>query len=96
MTARSSDRQAVQPRGQQRLDRWRDRDLAEAGHRDPAIAAALEEAPVDEHRNHLFDEQRVAFGRAADALGQIVAELDLPEDVGDRARGSRSRSAPRA
>ena len=58
-------RQAVESRGEQRLDRRRDGDLSEVGHGDPALAAPLEIAAVDEHADHLLDEQRVALcGRA--------------------------------
>ena len=78
-TARSSRLELVEPRREQRLDRRRDGDLA--------VARRLE------HRDHLLDEQRVAFGGVADPLAQLVVERRLAEQ---RARGARRSRSPRA
>ena len=48
----------VQTSGQQRVDGWRDRQLCDVAHQDPLTVVTAQELVVDQHRQHLFDEQR--------------------------------------
>ena len=69
ITARSSRGQLVEPRGEQRLDRRRDGELAEVARRRPSAPSSGAGAPSSiEHRQHLLDEQRVALGGLDDPL----------------------------
>ena len=68
-------REAVEPRGQQRLDRRRDRDGRKSSTATPPAVLADEASVVDQHRERLLDEQRVALGRSGDALDELVGEL---------------------
>ena len=51
-------------RARERLDRRRDRDGLQIAGRHPVAVLAVEQAVVDEHPEHLLDEERVALGRA--------------------------------
>ena len=71
----------VEARGQQRLDRRR--------HGHVAVARLLDE------RDHLLDEQRVALGRLADPVAQVVVEVGEALDHQLRSRPGRAARAAR-
>ena len=86
-TARSSRAEPVEARGQERLDRRRHRDLADVVGEPPVALDPAERALVDEHRDELLDEQRVALGRADDrARGRRRRCPTVPEQVLDHLR----------
>ena len=58
--------QALEPRGEQRVDRLRDAQVAEVAGDDPAAVVPHEALVVDEHREQLLGEQRVAVGEPGD------------------------------
>ena len=74
--------QPIQTRGQQRLDRRRDRDPFEILRRDPTIALSSDHAVVHQHRHRLLGEQWIALGGlddprsrgTVDAADQVVDE----------------------
>ena len=83
--------QAVQPRGQERLDRRRDGDRRQLDRRPPV--ARGQDAIVDQHLDDLDDEQRVALGDVEDARGRAGAEprraQQLSQQVGRVPLGQR-------
>jgi len=66
--------QLIQTGGQQSLDRRRDRNPLEIRRRDPAIALAPDHPIVDQHRNRLLREQRVALGGVDDPRTRGVVD----------------------
>ena len=52
----------------------------------PAAVLEADEALVDEHREQLLDEERVALGGLDDARADLVVEPGLPEQVARRPR----------
>ena len=72
----------VEASGQERLDRRRDHDRADLADQDPASAVIPSQDPVvQEHREHLLDEQRVALGGLDDLRSDLRVELRGPEEV---------------
>ena len=64
---------------------------------DPAVVLADEQPVVDQHREHLLDEQRVAFGRGRrSGRRDVVGQLGRPEEVRRSGRRTRRRRAARA
>jgi hypothetical protein len=53
------------------VDRGWNRDRGEVAGREPPVVVANDEPVVDQHREHLFDEQRVALGGPHDAFGDV-------------------------
>ena len=91
---RALDRgQAVESRRDQRLDRGRHLHLRQIAGGDPSVVLSHEIAVVDQHRDHLFDEQRIALGGLGHARRH--ARRRPPSHRSDRrpARPSRLRSA---
>src|SRR5207245_7169315 len=41
---------------------------------DPPIVAALDRAPIDEHPDDLFDEERIALGLREDVLARLLRQ----------------------
>ncbi len=78
--------QPVEARGEERQDGGRDRDraLVADGHPGAGFVTA-KDALVDQHRDHVLHEQRVALGRFDDPGTQPLVER-RPEDVLDDAR----------
>ena len=54
--------------------------------RRPATILAHEQAVVDEHREHLLDEERIPLGRVGDAGSDLLGELGLADEVRDELR----------
>src|SRR6266511_4313662 len=76
--------QPVEPSSQQGLDRRRHGYLGQIARGDPASVSALEEAVVDQHRERLLDEERIALGRLGHALAHFFCKLGSPEQVSDQ------------
>ena len=85
--------QAIQTRGQQRLDRRRDGHAAQVAGGDPSIAFEHEQAVVDQHREHLLDEQRSPFGGFEDPNASLVRKRGASEQVGDQFAAVRIRES---
>jgi len=66
--------QLIEARGQERLDRWRHRELSQLRRRLPAAVAANDQTVVDEHAHELLDEQRIALRRGQDPLAEPPRE----------------------
>ena len=73
--------QAVEAGTQQGRDVPRDRDGLGGAGEDPAPRLLTQEPVVDQHGEHLLDEQRVAFGEAEDALLERLGQARLAEEV---------------
>ena len=78
--------QLIQSRGEECLDRRRHRDRSEIPDHHPAPVFAYEEPVVDEHGEHLLDEERVAFGCAGDSSPHLVGEVGFADEVRDQLR----------
>ena len=72
--------EAIEARGEQGVDRGRDRQLPDVA-RDPAVAVEHEGAVVDEHADELLDEERVAVGGALDVRCDRRVQLRGAEQV---------------
>jgi hypothetical protein len=77
----------VEARSEKRLDRRRNRDLIRLLHGHPPPVLASQGAFVHHHREHLLDEERVAFSCVHDPGADFGIELCLPEKVLRHARG---------
>ena len=67
-------RELVEARRQQHLNARRDRDPREITGCDPAAVLTPQVVTVDEDRDHLLDEQRVALGSFLDARGHVGSD----------------------
>ena len=76
-------RKSLQPVGEQRVDRRRHLDVEEAVGRHPAAAVPAEQVVVDEQREQLLGEQRVAVGGPGDPRRGVGRQGPAPEQVGD-------------
>ena len=79
--------QPVQARGEERLDRRRNGDRLQIAGWDPVPVRALEQAVVDEHREHLLDEERVAFGCIHHSRPDLGGQLSSAQEVPDQLAG---------
>ena len=75
-------REQVEARCEEGVDRRRERELVEVARRHPAAVLAPHEAFVDEHREQLLDEERIALGRLDDPRAHAGVEHGLTEHVG--------------
>jgi hypothetical protein len=50
----------------------------------PPVVPLLEDAVVDQHRDHLLDEQGIALGRLGDPIPEIERRLDLAQQERDQ------------
>ena len=75
----------LEARSEQRVDPGRDGDVVEVAHGDPATVERLQLAIVDEHRDQLLDEERVALGATRDVIPNLREALRLAEQLGDQA-----------
>jgi hypothetical protein len=66
------------------MDRGRHSDLREVARRCPAAVAALEQSLVDQHREHLLDEEGIALCSLGDPLTRRLIELRSTEKVVDQ------------
>ena len=76
--------QAVQASREERPDRTRHGHGLEVDRGGPATVFVDEEPVVDHHRQHLFDEERIAFGRVGDSRLESLHKLGLANDVRDK------------
>ena len=74
---------AIESSRQQRGDGRRHRDLAQVAGRAPATSDRLDGPVIDEHREHLFDVERVAAGGLDDALLGHVVDRGIAQQVRD-------------
>ena len=68
----------------ERLNRRRHLHLRQVAGGDPPIVLLHQMAVVDEHRDHLFDEQRVALGCRDHARRHFGSRLRRTDQVGDQ------------
>ena len=69
------------------MDRRRNRDFREIAGRLPVAVVAREQSVVDQHREHLLDEERVSLRGAHDPVADGLVELRAAEEVGDELHG---------
>ena len=82
---RALDRgQAVESRRDQCLDRRRHLHLRQIPDGDPSVVLSHEMAVVDQHRDHLLDEQGVAFGSLGHARRHVAGGLRVADQIGDQ------------
>ena len=67
----------VEPRREQRLDRGRHGRVRELPRCRPLPIPTNEQPVVDQHREHLFDEERIALSRLRDPLTYLVVAVSL-------------------
>ena len=91
----------VEPRGEHGLDGLGNADRLDVGQRLQASLALHERAFLDEHAQHLLEEERIAAGCAADGVGGVLVERarqileQLPRVVAlQRRQLDRRRSGP--
>jgi hypothetical protein len=73
--------QSVETGGEQQLDRRRHRDVREILDRSPRAVLEPEEPVVDEHAEHLLDEERVTLGGLQDPGSRVLGDLRATEQV---------------
>ena len=73
-TARSSGEEPVEPRGEDGLHGVGNPERLHVGERLQATLALDERAVLDQHAQHLLEEERVAAGCAADGFGSLLIE----------------------
>jgi hypothetical protein len=78
------DREAVEARREERRDRGRDLDRREIQGGDPLVILLDQDAVVEQHLQHLLDEQGVALRGGSDALTDLGGESRVTEDVLDQ------------
>ena len=81
--------EALETRRQKGMDPGRDVDGLEVAHGNPAAVFLLEQPVVDQHRDHLLDEQRIAFRRSRDVIPDVQSGLGLTEQLRDQAVAGR-------
>jgi len=74
----------VEPRGQERVDRRRHENSGEVACGDPAAVPRHQHAVVDQHREHLLDQERIGVGCVGDARLDALRQLRLPDEVLDQ------------
>lgn len=74
-------RQSIETSGEQRLDRRWHLDGGDVTRSTPPISFADETTLIDQHRDHLLDEQRVALDRLDNPLGHVDRQGAGPEEV---------------
>ena len=73
--------QTVEPRREQQLHRRRHGNVGQVARGDPAAVLLLQQPVVDQHRDELFEEERVPFGGGGEALGRARLERSAAEQV---------------
>jgi hypothetical protein len=76
--------QAFETGGEERGDGGRDRDRAEIARRDPRAVLPDQHPVVDQHREHLLDEERVAAGRLGQPVRRLGRQTGAAEQVRDQ------------
>src|SRR5437867_9142554 len=80
-------REVVESRGEQSVDRRRDLYVREVARRVPDAVLQAEVVALDEHRQQLLGEERIAFGGLYDPVSRLRCDLDRAEEVGHHALG---------
>ena len=75
----------VEAGGEQSLDGGWQGELGQLARRRQRAVPAEQQPLVDEHGDHLLDEERVALGRIGDSNAHVVGELGRAEQVRDQA-----------
>jgi hypothetical protein len=78
-------RKLLDSRGKQPIDARRRRHRCDIVVRDPPPLLTTKPVLVDQHAQHLFDEQRIAFGGIRDARPKALGQGTRPEEVLDQA-----------
>ena len=78
--------QAFETSGEQRRHRGRNRDRAEIARREPGPVLPDQHPVVDQHREHLLDEERVAAGRLGQSVRRLGRQTRAAEQVRDQLR----------
>ena len=81
--------EALETRRQEGVDPGRHADGLEVAYGNPAAVFLYEQPVVDEHRDHLLDEQRIALRRSGDAITDVQSGLALAEQLPDQTVGRR-------
>ena len=76
-------REQVEACCEQGLDRSRDREVRQIAGRHPSVTLPTEQAVVDQHREELFDEERVPFRRGDDPFPGVLGNRCLAEEMLD-------------
>ena len=79
--------EAVEARSHERVDRCRDGEVGEIAGGLPAAVRLAQQAVVDEHRQHLLDEERVALGSRHDPSAERCGDPVAAEQVLDDQAG---------
>ena len=74
-------RQALEPGCEQRMDRGRHGQLGRLVREHPALVLASKQPVVDQHREQLLGEERVALAGIGDARGRLVRRAGVTEQV---------------
>ena len=80
-------REPVQARCEERGDRRRHVHGCQVDGRDPLALLLHQDALVEQHLQHLLDEQRVPQRRGADPLADLLGERRVAEEVLDQGVG---------
>ena len=80
-SARSVLGQPLQAGGDQGVDRRRDGELARRLHERPVTVVLLEQPVVDQHREQLLHEERIALGGVGDTPGLLARKAAATEQV---------------
>ncbi len=73
--------QLIEPSGEEGVNRWRNGNSRNVSHDRPTTVFRHEQTLVDQHRDHLLDEQRVTFGSFGDSLLESIVVVFLPDEV---------------
>ena len=77
--------QSVDASREKRLNRCRRLDLGEVADRVPAVAIPSPQTSfVEQHRQHLLDEERIAFAGSAEGVPDLLRDLALAQQVLDQ------------
>jgi hypothetical protein len=79
--------EGVETRGQERVDAGRHDEVCRRIGDGPAVALAVQRPVVDEHRDHLLDEEGIAFRGPDDASHDLRVEPDPAEQLADHLAG---------
>ena len=82
--------EAIESRRQKDVDRRRHVQVSEISRRHPGSVPPFEQPVVDEHLEHLLDEQRVPLRRFEDPCAGFLGELRLAQEVAQEQLGIRS------
>src|SRR5690348_13061970 len=73
--------QPIESCGEESVDRRWNGDLRQITGWNPLAVPPCQEAVVNEHPQHLLDEQGISLGRAHDPISDVLVELGTPEEI---------------